>query len=226
MSATKSNNLKVYLVPGMSAGAESFEALSLPSNCSAEFLPWLLPEPREDLTHYARRMLKKVDTASPFILLGVSFGGIIVQEALKFLKPKAIILISTVKSNAEKPKWMRWAYKAKIHRILPYYVAGHLSHRPLNMLPNLWQKRIKQYEYYLPMRAPEYLAWGVDQVLKWKGNSPGYNLPIYHIHGDADHLFPIEYIKDAQVVKGGPHIMILTHGKAVSKLLARICQGL
>lgn len=224
MTATNKATLKVYLIPGMSAGKESFEALSLPNNCASEVLPWLIPKPNEALIDYAKRMLVQVDTASPFILLGVSFGGIIAQEALKFLKPQAVILISTVKSNAEKPKWMRWAYRLKIHRILPYYFAGQLSHKPLSMLPDHWQKRLKQYDYYLPMRAPEYLAWGIDQVLKWKGASFKSDVPIYHIHGDADHLFPIDHIKGAQVIKGGHHIMILTHGKAVSKLLARICQ--
>lgn len=224
MSSGDTNKLKVYLIPGMSAGVESFEAINLPSNCASEVLPWLTPKPNEPLLNYAKRMLSEVDTSAPFVLLGVSFGGIIAQEALQFLKPKAVILISTVKSDAEKPRWMRWAYKTKLHKILPYYIAGHLAHKPLHMLPNQWQKRWRQYDYYLPMRSPEYLSWSVDQVLKWRGVSQELETPIFHIHGDADHLFPLKYINDALVVKGGPHIMILTHGKAVSKLLARICQ--
>ena len=224
MNPINSPKLKVYLIPGMSAGVESFEALSLPNNCCSEVLPWLIPEPNENLVEYAKRMLINVDTSAPFILLGVSFGGIIAQEALKFLKPKAVILISTVKSNNEKPKWMRWAYYTKIYRILPYYFARHVAQKPLHMLPDHWQKRWKQYDYYLPMRAPEYLSWSVEQVLKWHGDSIKCDIPVYHIHGDQDQLFPLEYIQDAQVIKGGPHIMILTHAKAVSKLLARICE--
>jgi pimeloyl-ACP methyl ester carboxylesterase len=218
--------LNVYLIPGMSAGRESFEALTLPDHCSATVIPWLLPKRKEPLIDYAKRMLVSIDTQAPFVLIGVSFGGIVAQEALNFLTPKALILISTVKSDLEKPAWMRWAYKAQVHKLLPYYIAGHLAHKPLHMLPDLWQKRWKQYDYYLPMRHPEYLSWGVDQVLKWKGPSGNVEVPLFHIHGDSDDLFPLKNIKDAQVISGGPHIMILTHAKAVSKLLARICQGL
>lgn len=224
MNSINSKKLKVYLIPGMSAGEESFEALNFLDNCTTEFLPWLEPKPKESLIDYTKRMLSKVDTSEPFVLLGVSFGGIVAQEALKYLKPLGVILISTVKSNAEKPRWMHWAYKLKIHKILPYYIAGHIAHKPLHMLPNQWQKRWRQYDYYLPMRSPEYLSWSVDQVLKWNGVPKALAIPIFHIHGDADHLFPLNNIRDALVVKGGPHIMILTHGKAVSKLLARICQ--
>ncbi len=226
MSLLNSSRLKLYLIPGMSAGPESFESIRLPGYCSIEVVPWLVPRREELLVDYAKRMLALVDSRTPFILLGVSFGGIIAQEALKFLTPQSVILISTVKSNAEKPAWMHWVYRMKVHKILPYYIAGKLSRRPLHVLPNRWQKRWRQYDYYLPMRDPEYLSWGVDQVLKWNGVNPAVDVPIVHIHGDADHLFPIKYIKGAQIVKGGPHIMILTHGKAVSKLLARILDAL
>ena len=217
--------LNVYLIPGMSAGKESFEALTFPDHCGTKVIPWLLPKSNEPLSDYTKRMLVEVNTHEPFVLIGVSFGGIIAQEALKFLKPRALILISTVKSDHEKPSWMRWAYRLKVHKLLPYYISGYLAHKPLRVLPDHWQKRWKQYDYYLPMRHPEYLSWGVDQVLKWNGTASIKDIPVFHIHGDCDDLFPLENIKDAQVIPGGPHIMILTHAKAVSKLLARICQG-
>ncbi len=224
MNTQHTPKLKVYLIPGMSAGAESFEALSIPKNCTSEVLPWLVPKPQEALIDYAKRMLNPVDTTAPYILLGVSFGGIVAQEALHFLKPEALVLVSTVKSSAEKPKWMRWMSRTDMHKILPYYIAAHLSDKPWRMLPEHWHKRLKQYDYYLPMRDPIYLSWGVHQVLKWKGVTSNSDVPVVHIHGDSDDLFPLRHIKGAHVIKGGPHIMILTHGKAVSKLLARICQ--
>ena len=41
--------LNIYLIPGMSAGRESFEALTLPDHCSATVIPWLLPKRKEPL---------------------------------------------------------------------------------------------------------------------------------------------------------------------------------
>ena len=76
--------LNVYLIPGMSAGRESFEALTLSDHCSATVIPWLLPKRKEPLIDYAKRMLVSIDTQAPFVLIGVSFGGIVAQEALNF----------------------------------------------------------------------------------------------------------------------------------------------
>ena len=217
--------LHIYLIPGMSAGQESFEALTVPQNCSTSVIPWVIPEPKEDLLTYTKRMLVPINPELPFVLVGVSFGGIIAQEALKIIKPKMVVLISTVKSHREKPNWMRWVYAARLHKLMPYYFAEYLTHKPPRVLPSYWQKRWEQYDYYLPMRDHQYLAWGVDQVLKWKGTEFIKGLPVVHIHGDRDHLFPIKYIKGATAVQGGPHVMILTHGKIVGNLLARIIQG-
>ena len=77
------------------------------------------------------------------------------------------------------------------------------------------------------MRDPKYLEWGrVNQVLRWEPSGEGFNCPVYHLHGQNDELFPVKYIEGPELIPYAPHIMILTHGKALSKLLARICKEL
>jgi hypothetical protein len=36
---------------------------------------------------------------------------------------------------------------------------------------------------------------------------------VIHIHGDLDDVFPIKYINECTIVKGGTHIMILSKYK-------------
>lgn len=62
---------------------------------------------------------KNIDTSEDFALLGLSFGGIIVQEMNRFLSPKKTILISTVKNHSELPKLMRWGGKLNADRLIP-----------------------------------------------------------------------------------------------------------
>ena len=83
--------IHVYLMPGMAASPLIFEYIKLPEDqFKIHYLEWVLPNPKENLQDYAYRMSKKVmhDQA---VLIGVSFGGVLVQEMSKFLETKKII---------------------------------------------------------------------------------------------------------------------------------------
>ena len=81
-------------------------------------LDWFEPETNESLQHYAKRMADLVKDKNA-VLIGVSFGGILVQEMAAFLNPKKIIIISSIKCNAELPPHMKLAKMTKAYKILP-----------------------------------------------------------------------------------------------------------
>ena len=54
--------------------------------------------------------------------------------------------------------------------------------------------------------------------MHWKG-SP-WKGPVVRIHGDKDVVTPLRFPVD-HVVKGGPHIMVLTKPKEVSDLIRK-----
>lgn len=47
------------------------------------YLSWVLPKQNETLVDYAKRMAKKVKHDNA-VLIGVSFGGVLVQEMASF----------------------------------------------------------------------------------------------------------------------------------------------
>ena len=57
-------------------------------------------------------------------------------------------------------------------------------------------------------------------MLNWKNDWQPY--PIYHIHGDADNIFPIKRIKTDYVVKNAGHFMIMNKAGEVNKFLEMI----
>ena len=63
-------------------------------------------------------MCERVKHKNP-VLIGVSFGGVLVQEMAKHIDCKKIIIISSVKSNRELPKHMRLAKLTNAHKLLP-----------------------------------------------------------------------------------------------------------
>ena len=113
------NSIPVYFMPGMAASSSIFERIELPSATFEVFLlDWVQPEKKETLASYAKRMAEKVVHENA-VLIGVSFGGILVQEMASYLNLRKLIIISSVKSKQELPLRMKWAKATKAYKLLP-----------------------------------------------------------------------------------------------------------
>ena len=111
--------IHVYFMPGMAANPSIFENIKLPENIfKTHWLEWEIPLDNESLLNYALRMSKKV-THQKSVLIGVSFGGILVQEMSKFLDLKKLIIISSVKCKKELPWRMKIAKFTKAYKMIP-----------------------------------------------------------------------------------------------------------
>src|SRR6478609_7278451 len=119
---------QVYFVPGLAASIEIFENIKLPEDIfEVHFLEWILPIHNETIQDYAKRMCKNI-THENVILIGVSFGGIMVQEMSKIVKTKKVIIISSVKSNQELPIHMKLAKATKFYKVLPTSLLGKVNY--------------------------------------------------------------------------------------------------
>ncbi|WP_300980354.1 alpha/beta hydrolase [Nonlabens sp.] len=196
----------LYFMPGMAAGPSIFEHIQLPENdFTCHYLEWIIPENKERLTSYVSRLLQQVTHTNP-VLIGVSFGGIIVQEMAKQINVDQLILISTVKSNQEFPRRMRFSRMIGLHKMFPTRLVESfevLSSYSRGVAP----KKIERYKKYLSVNSSVYLEWALDTIVNWDQKEP---LPgVIHIHGDADPVFPIKYIKNCIIIPKGTHVMIV-----------------
>lgn len=69
-------------------------------------------------------------------------------------------------------------------------------------------------------QTQSYLDWAIETIIMWDRTTVDTN--VIHIHGDADEVFPIKYIQDCTVLKGGTHIMILNKFKWFNEHLPKI----
>ena len=109
--------IHVYFMPGMSANSLIFERIKLPSKFHSHFLEWIPPLKSESLKDYSVRLSKSIKHQNP-ILIGVSFGGLIMQEVSKIINAKKVIIISSVKSRNELSNSMKFARKTVRRRLL------------------------------------------------------------------------------------------------------------
>jgi len=208
-------------MPGMAASSEIFERIQLPEAVfETHLLEWFLPEQQESLEDYARRMAKNI-THDNVVLIGVSFGGILVQEMKPFLKTKKVIIISSVKSNTELPRRMKIAKITKAYKLIPTKLFENIEFLVKYAFgSSIIKQKIKLYERYLSVRSKVYLDWSIENIINWKRKE--IDNEIIHIHGDNDDVFPIKYIKNSIVIKGGTHIMILNKFRWFNENLPRI----
>ncbi len=208
----------IYFVPGLAASPEIFEFLKFPEDeFELHFLEWLVPlTAHEPLEAYAKRMSDLVLEENP-VLIGVSFGGIMVQEMSKQLKCKKIIIISSIKSRDEMSKVLKLIQKLKIYKLFPSKVIENIEMFSFLAFGNTSKTRLKLYKKYFSMRNKTYLKWSVYHVLHWQQTKPLVN--ILHVHGTDDAIFCSKYIRNFIPVENGTHIMVINKAKTISKII-------
>lgn len=208
----------IYFVPGTAANSRIFDRIKFPGDkFELHYLEWLIPTSiDETIASYAHRVSEKIHHKNP-ILVGVSFGGIIVQEMSKLITCQKLVIISSIKNKYEFPKNLRTIKKYRFYLLAPTRLISPLE-KFLSILFGLKaKKQIEAYRMYLSQRDPLYLKWAIKEALYWKQETtiPG----IIHLHGTNDFVFPIQNIKSCIPIENGSHAMILTKGKKISSIL-------
>ena len=208
----------IYCISGFGADERVFAKLDF-GNHNVNFIPWLLPEKREKIGDYARRMSQKIHHDNP-VLIGLSFGGMMCIEVAKFIRTQKVILISSIKSLHEVPLWMKLAGKTQLNKIFPlrsFRFFEPIQNYNLGIENDYELQLVREYRKNI---GQQYTNWAANEILNWKNKWQPQNL--FHIHGSKDHMFPIRNIKTKYVVKGGGHFMIMNRAEKVNEVLAPI----
>lgn len=212
--------IPVYFMPGLAASTAIFENIVLPEDqFEIVLLEWKIPLEKETLQEYAKRMCGDVKHENP-VLVGVSFGGILVQEMSEFISARKVIIISSVKSNKEMPRRMKFAKKTLAYKLIPTGLISNIEALAKFSFGESVNKRIKLYEKFLNVRDKKYLDWAIENVILWSRSKPKED--VVHIHGDKDEVFPPEYIKDYIPVPDGTHVMIINKFKWLNENLPKL----
>ncbi|HMH23484.1 MAG TPA: alpha/beta hydrolase [Puia sp.] len=210
---------KVYCISGLGADERIFSKLKVPG-VRFTHLEWLMPLPGEPIEKYAARMMEQVDPEQP-VFLGVSFGGMMAIEMAKLSSAPRVILVSSIKSHKELPRWMKLTGKLRLDNLVPSRPWRGLYPVENHFLGTETAEEIGLANDFRSRIHPGYLHWAIRQVLTWRNDW----LPkeLYHIHGSKDRMFPLHRIRSAQIIPQGGHFMIMNRAAEVSDILSRIC---
>ncbi len=202
--------IHMYCFPGMAANTSIFEFLKLPDHYILHLIAWELPNENESLQVYARRISRHIEHKDA-VLLGVSFGGILVQEIAKFYSARKLIIVSSVKTKFEFPKRIEFLKTTKLNKLFPVFLIEKVSSwEQFIFIPHL-KKVGKLYDKYLTVKDRKYLKWSLSQIINWDQINELDNL--IHIQGELDVVFPVKNIKKCHIVPKGTHAMIVNRAK-------------
>lgn len=212
--------IHVYLMPGLAANPSIFEHIKLPEDqFKIHWLEWFIPEKNESLKSYAQRMIKHIEHEN-VVLLGVSFGGILVQEMSKYMTLRKLIVVSSVKSKHELPKRMKIMKFTKAYKLLPTQLIANIDVLAKYAFGETITKRIELYKKYLSVNDKLYLDWAIENVIEWDQDKP--NDSAIYIHGNNDMVFPHSCNGNCIVIDKGTHTMIINKYKWFNENLPKL----
>lgn len=214
------SKIHVYLMPGLAAGPKIFEHINLPSDLfELHYLEWFIPDKGMSLEAYAKKMATRIEHKDP-VLVGVSFGGFLIQEMARHIAVRKLIIISSIKKKSEMPKRLLFAKYTRIHKLLPTGLVTNVELLAKYAFGETVTKRLALYEQYLSVRDKYYLDWAIDKIVHW--NQDSYPKNLVHIHGEKDAVFPVSPIRDYIPIKGGTHTAIIHRYKWFNERLPTI----
>jgi pimeloyl-ACP methyl ester carboxylesterase len=211
----------IYCFPGQGADRRQFDRLTLDSSFRIEVIEYPAPQKSQTMASFAGELAKRIDTSQPYVLLGVSLGGMLCVELTEILDPKKTIIISSARNRNEYP------FQYRFQRNLPFYraIPGIMILAGAKFLQPIVEPDRRQYpELFKSMLAGKdanYMKRTVELIITWDRTSN--SKPIWQIHGTNDHTLPIHGIKAPDyIIENGSHMMTVTRANEISKILNEI----
>jgi pimeloyl-ACP methyl ester carboxylesterase len=85
--------MTLYFISGLGADMRIFEKIQFSDSFKLIFIDWIVPIKNEPIRDYATRLSHSINTAEPFVIIGLSFGGMIATELSTIVVPQKTILL-------------------------------------------------------------------------------------------------------------------------------------
>jgi pimeloyl-ACP methyl ester carboxylesterase len=214
--------MNVYFISGLAADRRVFQNIQLPEGYSPHYLDWITPHKDESLQHYAERLTAEIDPSTPFVVVGVSFGGMLAIEIAKKFPAAKPILISSVPSSGKLPAYFKWAGKLRLHKLVPVALLKFAAQtKRLFTVETVAQKQF--LNEMIRKSDPDLIRWSINAILNWRSEEP--SAQYIHIHGSRDEILPLKYAGATHVVKGAGHMMVLTRSKEINIIIRDVLRN-
>ena len=211
--------MKAYFISGLGADKKAFIRIKLPEGYEPVYLDWITPEKNESLSNYARRFSSLIKNDDSFILIGLSFGGMLACEIAKLRKPLKTIIISSLATSNDLPWYFKGAGRIGLHKAVPIKLLKYGT-----IFKNMMGAASKEDKAiiinYAKFADPNLVRWSLHAIVNW--HQPERLPGIIHLHGSNDLMLPLRYTHPDYVIKNGGHLMVFNKAEEVNRILNEV----
>jgi pimeloyl-ACP methyl ester carboxylesterase len=211
--------VKAYFISGLGADHRAFKKIVLPPQFEIVHIAWITPMPNETFKDYCLRLTTSIDRTKDFVLIGLSFGGLVVTELTPLLHPKKTIVISSITSFQQMPWYFKLLGMLRIHKLIPVAFLKKQKRFAYWLFGTKTEEERKALSRIMDEIDEVYLKWSLHEILTWKVKEKAEG--IVHIHGSADKILPVHLVDPDIKINGGGHFMVLTHAAEINEGLRR-----
>jgi pimeloyl-ACP methyl ester carboxylesterase len=215
--------MKIFLIPGLGADTKIYNNIDLQDH-DVVCVNWIIPHKTDTLSTYAHKLIYQYDILNKSIIIGNSLGGMIAVEIAKLIEVDKCILISSIKTAYEAPAYFKALRVFPFYRAIPgkVFTSAFMESLIKPFFGHMNADDAWLFKDMLRKSNPVFLKWAMKAILKWDNKVIPKN--VFQITGDKDSVFNYRKIKNAQIVKGGTHVMIFERAKDVTKWLKKILE--
>lgn len=208
---------RIYCISGLGADERIFKNLVIP-NTELVHLKWLPFDKDETMTTYAQKMASQIVDAYP-ILLGLSFGGMLVAEISKLHPIKKGFLVSSAQSPEELPELSSFILFMLQTSLVPY----SLFKIPNRVLFEKFGAETSEEQQLLTAILKDTdsknLGAAFKLIINWKSNL----LPkaLVQIHGTHDNIILPNNIHPDYWIDKGTHMMVWNRSHEITTILSK-----
>lgn len=207
--------MKVYAISGLGADERVFQELNL--NFELVCVQWIQPYKNESIQSYTKRLFGEESLKEPFGVVAVSFGGLIANELTKLIKPKFVVLISSIETKKELPVLYRIIGFLKLNKLVPKVFLKP----PFFISKYVFSSKSILLKQIIRDTDTKFAKWAVNAFLNWNNLELIQN--VYRIHGEKDRLLKAPQKSDnVTIIKNAGHFAIVDKSNLVSKKLNKI----
>ncbi|UIR55364.1 alpha/beta hydrolase [Sphingobacterium sp. SRCM116780] len=206
--------IKLYALSGLGADQKAYSKLDL-SEFDVVYVEWITPLEKESLANYVARLAHHYDIPKKGAhIMGVSFGGMCISELAKSYDFEKIILISSAKTKFELPRLYHYYKYISFHQLFP-----NKFFKKSNLIINwLFGVHLEQDKSILANifkdSNPVFVKWAIDKIINWDNIQSSKSA--LHLHGDSDHIIPMQNVNYTTKINKAGHLMVLTHAAEIS----------
>ena len=228
----------LVFLPGLGADHRLFkyQTAAFPNSYAAD---WIDPLPNESLEQYAVRFAGavraklEVRPTAPVVVCGLSLGGMAAPYVARELGASGCVLLASIRKPEEFPRWYyvywlvarlcplllhTWLFIARL--FIRFFLCFPWLVR-CSVEPKIIRSFAETPLFRLAGLARMMFDWAYRRRLPEEKEAIIFDKPTLHIHGTDDWLLPIRRTNPDIYIKGGGHLLAITHSEEINEMITR-----